>query len=356
MVSSWSWACCWSVPRPLLLPRRQAATGTAGPVAAGPRRRPGRCHHDHRRRLRLRPDRRGGPGEHGPPAGNGRQIQTAMIVIAALLEGATFFALLVCIHVGGQGLSGETAVRMCVLFPRPVCGERLSCVAGWCSSHRWPPPWRVCAAPGRRWRPAPRMTTAVDRLRRKAAGQDSAHGGEDAQLDLFEQRRSTWPSGRSWSSWSCCSCSASSPGSRCSAGCRSARTTSARHWNEAQSGPQKEAQALTRSAAASMDKAHDQVRSILDEARRDAERSADRNVPRPGRDPGRTRSAAPRDRNADAIRPCSSSGSRRPTWRPWSPPRRSAASSTRGRPSRADRRGPGRTSPTAGGDSMQGEV
>jgi F-type H+-transporting ATPase subunit c len=30
------------------------------------------------------------------------RIQTAMIVIAALLEGATFFALLVCIQVGGK--------------------------------------------------------------------------------------------------------------------------------------------------------------------------------------------------------------------------------------------------------------
>jgi len=30
------------------------------------------------------------------------RIQTAMIVIAALLEGATFFALLICIQVGGK--------------------------------------------------------------------------------------------------------------------------------------------------------------------------------------------------------------------------------------------------------------
>jgi len=30
------------------------------------------------------------------------RIQTAMIVIAALLEGATFFALLVCLQVGGH--------------------------------------------------------------------------------------------------------------------------------------------------------------------------------------------------------------------------------------------------------------
>jgi F-type H+-transporting ATPase subunit c len=30
------------------------------------------------------------------------RIQTAMIVIAALLEGATFFALLVCMQVGGH--------------------------------------------------------------------------------------------------------------------------------------------------------------------------------------------------------------------------------------------------------------
>jgi F-type H+-transporting ATPase subunit c len=30
------------------------------------------------------------------------KIQTAMIVIAALLEGATFFALLVCLQVGGK--------------------------------------------------------------------------------------------------------------------------------------------------------------------------------------------------------------------------------------------------------------
>jgi F-type H+-transporting ATPase subunit c len=30
------------------------------------------------------------------------KIQTAMIVIAALLEGATFFALLVCLQVGGH--------------------------------------------------------------------------------------------------------------------------------------------------------------------------------------------------------------------------------------------------------------
>jgi F-type H+-transporting ATPase subunit c len=30
------------------------------------------------------------------------KIQTAMIVIAALLEGATFFALLVCMQVGGK--------------------------------------------------------------------------------------------------------------------------------------------------------------------------------------------------------------------------------------------------------------
>jgi F-type H+-transporting ATPase subunit c len=30
------------------------------------------------------------------------KIQTAMIVIAALLEGATFFALLVCLNVGGK--------------------------------------------------------------------------------------------------------------------------------------------------------------------------------------------------------------------------------------------------------------
>lgn len=30
------------------------------------------------------------------------KIQTAMIVIAALLEGATFFALLVCIQIGGK--------------------------------------------------------------------------------------------------------------------------------------------------------------------------------------------------------------------------------------------------------------
>ena len=30
------------------------------------------------------------------------KIQTAMIVIAALLEGATFFALLICIQVGGK--------------------------------------------------------------------------------------------------------------------------------------------------------------------------------------------------------------------------------------------------------------
>src|SRR5947209_5916930 len=31
-----------------------------------------------------------------------RQIQTAMIIIAALLEGATFFALIVCIQVAGK--------------------------------------------------------------------------------------------------------------------------------------------------------------------------------------------------------------------------------------------------------------
>jgi F-type H+-transporting ATPase subunit c len=30
------------------------------------------------------------------------RVQTAMIVIAALLEGATFFALLICIQVGGK--------------------------------------------------------------------------------------------------------------------------------------------------------------------------------------------------------------------------------------------------------------
>ena len=30
------------------------------------------------------------------------RIQTGMIVIAALLEGATFFALLICIQVGGR--------------------------------------------------------------------------------------------------------------------------------------------------------------------------------------------------------------------------------------------------------------
>jgi F-type H+-transporting ATPase subunit c len=30
------------------------------------------------------------------------RVQTAMIVIAALLEGATFFALLVCIQIGGK--------------------------------------------------------------------------------------------------------------------------------------------------------------------------------------------------------------------------------------------------------------
>jgi len=36
------------------------------------------------------------------------RIQTAMIVIAALLEGATFFALLICIQVGGK-LAGNVA-------------------------------------------------------------------------------------------------------------------------------------------------------------------------------------------------------------------------------------------------------
>jgi F-type H+-transporting ATPase subunit c len=30
------------------------------------------------------------------------RVQTAMIVIAALLEGATFFALVVCIQIGGK--------------------------------------------------------------------------------------------------------------------------------------------------------------------------------------------------------------------------------------------------------------
>jgi F-type H+-transporting ATPase subunit c len=34
------------------------------------------------------------------------RIQTAMIVIAALLEGATFFALLVCLQVGGKLATG----------------------------------------------------------------------------------------------------------------------------------------------------------------------------------------------------------------------------------------------------------
>jgi F-type H+-transporting ATPase subunit c len=36
------------------------------------------------------------------------QVQTAMIIIAALLEGATFFALIVCILVAGK-LGGTTA-------------------------------------------------------------------------------------------------------------------------------------------------------------------------------------------------------------------------------------------------------
>jgi F-type H+-transporting ATPase subunit c len=32
------------------------------------------------------------------------RVQTAMIIIAALLEGATFFALLICLNVGGVAL------------------------------------------------------------------------------------------------------------------------------------------------------------------------------------------------------------------------------------------------------------
>jgi F-type H+-transporting ATPase subunit c len=34
------------------------------------------------------------------------KVQTAMIVVAALLEGATFFALLVCMQVGGKLAAG----------------------------------------------------------------------------------------------------------------------------------------------------------------------------------------------------------------------------------------------------------
>jgi len=52
---------------------------------------------DHRRRRRHRTNRRQRSGSHGPTAGSGGTINTAMLITAAMIEGATLFAVVVAL-------------------------------------------------------------------------------------------------------------------------------------------------------------------------------------------------------------------------------------------------------------------